>query len=112
MADRTLQAAEALQAEGISVELIELAWLRPLDCASIIESVGKTRRLAIVEEQVHAGGWGATVISELVRAGVSMATPKVLGLPDDVLIPYSPSLEDALVPNVESIATFLRECAD
>src|SRR6202049_1185514 len=63
MADRSLAAAESLAEEGISAEVVELRWLRPLDYDTIIESVSKTGRLLVVEEQVHAAGWGATVIS-------------------------------------------------
>jgi hypothetical protein len=57
---------------------------------------------------VHAGGWGATVISELTMRGVPMAQPSALSLADDVLLPYSPSLEDEIVPSVERIAAAVR----
>jgi pyruvate/2-oxoglutarate/acetoin dehydrogenase E1 component len=109
MADRATQAADVLAQEGVSAEVIELRWLRPLDYDSIIESVAKTGRLMIVEEQVHAAGWGATVISELTMRGVDMARPVALSMPDDLLVPYSPSLEDAIIPSVETIAATVRE---
>lgn len=109
MADRAAAAADQLGEEGISVEVVELRWLRPLDLDSIIDSVAKTGRLLVVEEQVHAGGWGATVISELTMRGVAMSRPAALGLPDDLLMPYSPTLEDAIVPSVEAIAGGIRE---
>jgi acetoin:2,6-dichlorophenolindophenol oxidoreductase subunit beta len=108
MVDRAVAAAEALAAEGIEVELIDLRWLRPLDYDTIIASVTKTGRLLVVEEQVHAGSWGATVISELTMRGVPMSRPSALSLADDVLIPYSPSLEDEVVPSVERIAQSVR----
>ena len=108
MTDRATQAADLLAPESISVEVLELRWLRPLDYDTIIESVGKTGRLMIVEEQVHAGGWGATVISELTMRGVAMAPPTALSLRDDVLIPYSPHLEDEIVPSVDAIARSIR----
>lgn len=108
MADRASQAADLLAEDGISVEVLELRWLRPLDLESVAESIKKTGRLAVVEEQVHAGGWGATVISGLTRRGTPMARPTALSLPDDLLIPYSPSLEDAVVPSVEAIASHIR----
>ena len=109
MADRAAAAADQLGEEGISVEVVELRWLRPLDLDSIIDSVAKTGRLLVVEEQVHAGGWGATVISELVVRGVEMSRPAALSLSDDLLIPYSPTLEDAIVPSAETIAARIRE---
>jgi pyruvate dehydrogenase E1 component beta subunit len=112
MADRTATAAQALAEEGISVEVIELRWLRPLDYDTIIESVTKTGRLLIVEEQVHAGGWGATLISELTMRGIEMARPSALSLPDDLLISYSPTLEDAIIPSTEQIAARIRASLD
>jgi acetoin:2,6-dichlorophenolindophenol oxidoreductase subunit beta len=109
MADRATQAADLLAQEGVSAEVIELRWLRPLDYDSIVASVTKTGRLLVVEEQVHAAGWGATVISELTMRGVPMARPAALSMADDVLVPYSPSLEDAIVPSVDAIAASVRE---
>jgi pyruvate dehydrogenase E1 component beta subunit len=109
MLDRALQAAEALAAEGIDAEVVDLRWLRPLDVPCVTESVRKTGRLVIAEEQVHAGGWGATLLSRLLRDGVPFAaTPSVVGLPDDLLVPYSPPLEDAIIPDAERIADAVR----
>ncbi len=111
MADRAVAAADALADDGISAEVVELRWLRPLDYDTIVESVTKTGRLLVVEEQVHAGGWGATVISELTMRGVPMSQPSALSLPDDLLIAYSPPLEDAIIPSVEAIAERIRSVA-
>jgi acetoin:2,6-dichlorophenolindophenol oxidoreductase subunit beta len=108
MADRSVAAADALADEGISAEVIELRWLRPLDYETIIASVSKTGRLLVVEEQVHAGGWGATVISELTMRGVPMARPAALSMPDDLLVSYSPTLEDEILPGVDDIAARIR----
>jgi acetoin:2,6-dichlorophenolindophenol oxidoreductase subunit beta len=105
MTDRAVSAAGALIGKDISAEIIDLRWLRPLDTRTILDSVRKTKRLLVVEEQVHAAGWGATVISEVVRAGIVLdAPPQAVSLPDDLLIPYSPSLEDAIIPSVEQIS--------
>ncbi|HZO61629.1 MAG TPA: transketolase C-terminal domain-containing protein, partial [Gaiellaceae bacterium] len=112
MADRSVTAADTLAEEGISAEVVELRWLRPLDYDAIVASVEKTERLLVVEEQVHAGGWGATVISELTQRGVPMGRPAALSLPDDVLIAYSPELEDAIIPGVEAIAARIRSVVE
>jgi pyruvate dehydrogenase E1 component beta subunit len=109
MADRAVAAADILKQDGISVEVVELCWLRPVDYDLIFASVERTGQLLVVEEQVHAGGWGATVISTLVQHGVNMRRPSALSLPDDILIPYSPSLEDAVVPSVDAIATTVTD---
>ena len=109
MAERALGAAEQLASEGISAEVIDLRWIRPLDLQTVAASVAKTRRLVIAEEQVHAGGWGATIVSELVMAGQSFATPpRAVGLPYDLPIPYSPPLEDEIIPSAEKIAGAAR----
>jgi pyruvate/2-oxoglutarate/acetoin dehydrogenase E1 component len=110
MADRALTAAEQISQEGVDVEVIDLQWLRPLDFGAVEKSVRRTGRLIVVEEQVHLAGWGATVISELAMRGVQFVRPpKAISLPDDVLVPYSPTLEDAVVPSVETIVSTIRE---
>jgi pyruvate/2-oxoglutarate/acetoin dehydrogenase E1 component len=112
MADRSVTAANALADDGISAEVVELRWLRPIDWDTIVESVSKTGRLLVVEEQVHPGGWGATVISELTMRGVPMARPQALSLPDDLLVSYSPTLEDAIIPSVDAIAARIRSVVE
>ncbi len=112
MLDRAVEAADFLARQGVDAEVIDLRWLRPLDFESVRKSVEKTGRLLVVEEQVHAGGWGASLISRLSIEGVQLAAPpQVVGLRDDVLIPYSPPLEDALIPSVEVIANAARALA-
>lgn len=112
MADRSRAAADALADEGLDVEVIDLRWLRPLDMDTIQASVSKTRRLVIVEEQPHPGGWGATVVSKLAMSGVQLEVPpRAVSLPEDLLIPYSPPLEDAIIPSVERIAETIRAVA-
>ena len=112
MADRAVTAAEALAEDGISAEVVELRWLRPLDYDTVTESVARTGRLLVVEEQVHAGGWGATVISELSMRGVPMERPSALSMPDDLLVSYSPALEDAILPGVDDIAARIRSLVE
>lgn len=110
MADRSLTAAALLADQGIDAEVLDLAWLRPLDTAAVAESVSKTGRLVIAEEQVHAAGWGATLISELTMRGIEWKRPPcAVSLSDQVLIPYSPSLEDQVVPSVERIAEVVAD---
>jgi pyruvate dehydrogenase E1 component beta subunit len=109
MVHRALQAANMLQDEGIDAEVIDLRWIRPLDLETVTASVEKTGRLVVAEEQWHNGGWGATLISRLTTSGTSMATaPRAIGLPDDMLIPYAPPLEDAVIPSAERIADEVR----
>jgi acetoin:2,6-dichlorophenolindophenol oxidoreductase subunit beta len=109
LAERSLAAAEQLAADGISAEVIDLRWIRPLDLPTVAASVAKTGRLLIAEEQVHAGGWGATIVSELAMAGTPFkAPPSAVSLPYDMPIPYSPPLEDEIIPSPERIADAAR----
>lgn len=109
MVERALKAADALAADGISAEVIDLRWIRPLDLDTVGASVAKTGRLVVAEEQVHAGGWGATLISELTMAGQRWASPpRAVSLPYDLPIPYSPPLEDQILPSAERIAAAVR----
>ncbi|HEY3765168.1 MAG TPA: transketolase C-terminal domain-containing protein [Gaiellales bacterium] len=99
-----LAAAEPLAAAGIDAEVIDLRSLRPLDHATVIESVRRTTRLLAIEEGPHLGGWA----SGLLGAVAELA----LGDLDDVWtlttpptpMPYSPPLEDAYLPGADAIA--------
>ena len=109
MVERALAAAKLLESEDISLEVIDLRWIRPLDVATVKASVQRTGRLLVAEEQVHAGGWGATVISELAMAGLPQrSTPRAVSLPGDICVSYSPPLEDAIIPSVERLAEVAR----
>ena len=112
MLDRSVAAAAKLAEEGIDAEVIDLRWIRPIDLPTVRASVEKTGRLVVAEEQVHAGGWGATVISGLVQEGVQFAAPpRRVSLPDDYPIPYSPVLEDQVLPSVDVIVEAARAAA-
>lgn len=109
MVDRSLAAAERLAEEGIDVEVVDLRWLRPLDGDAVRASVERTGRLLVAEEQVHPGGWGATVISQIAQAGIALqAPPAAVSMPDDQHVGYAPPLEAAVVPSVDAIADAAR----
>ena len=109
MVERALEAAETIAGEGIAAEVIDLRWIRPLDMPTISASVAKTGRLVVAEEQVHAGGWGATVISELVQGGQRFKSPpRAVSFPPHLLMPYSPPLEDEIIPSAAAIAAAAR----
>ncbi|HVW18466.1 MAG TPA: alpha-ketoacid dehydrogenase subunit beta [Solirubrobacteraceae bacterium] len=103
-----LQAAEALAADGISAEVLDLRTLRPMDTDAILASLAKTHRLAVVEEGPANGGWGGEVLAVAAEHGLHdvddvwrLATP-------EHPIPYSPPLEDAFLPGVEAIVASVR----
>ena len=109
MVPRAVEAARQLAEEGIEAEVVDLRVLRPLNIAPILESLGRTGRLVLVEEQHRLGGWGAQVIAEVVEQapGVLEGPPRRVTLPDHPL-PFSPALEDAARPSVERIAEAVR----
>jgi acetoin:2,6-dichlorophenolindophenol oxidoreductase subunit beta len=110
MVQKSLDAAEVLAAEGIDLEVIDLRCIRPIDSATIIESVKKTTRLACVYEAVKSFGIGAEVsalISESEAFDYLDAPIMRLGGSESP-IPYSPILEKAAVPQVDDIVAGLR----
>jgi len=104
----SLEAAEALERDGISAEVIDLRTLRPFDADTVRASVEKTNRIAVVEEGPQTGGWAGEVLATVTEQALGhlddawrMATP-------DTPIPYSPPLEDAFLPGADRIATEIR----
>lgn len=101
---KTLEAAEALEAEGISAEVIDLRSLRPLDDATIMASVAKTRRAVIVDEGWRTGSLSAEVSARIMeQAFWSLDGPVGRVCSEEVPIPYPKHLEDASIPEVPGI---------
>lgn len=109
MVERIQSAAQELERVGISAELFDLRVIRPLQMASIVDSVTRTHRLLVVEENHSLGGWGGELIASVVAEAFDSldAPPERLTLPDWPM-PYSPKLEDAALPSVEAIVTKAR----
>lgn len=110
MVHRALEAAEKLAEEGISVEVIDLRTLVPLDKKAIVDSVKKTHRLLVVDEDYLSYGMTGEVIAVVAEEALDYldAPPKRVAVPD-VPIPYSNPLEDFVIPNAERIAQAVRE---
>jgi len=112
MVHEALAAAASVEAEGISVEVIDLRTVAPLDMATILESVHKTSRLLIAHEAVVPFGIGAEIAATVARDAFwdldapiervgAAATPS----------PYAPDLERAWLPDREDIAAAIRRLA-
>jgi pyruvate dehydrogenase E1 component beta subunit len=111
MVHKSLDAAAQVAEEGIDVEVIDLRSLRPMDTATIIESVKKTSRLLTVYEAVKTLGIGAEVsaaIAESEAFDYLDAPIMRLGGAESPL-PYNPELEKAAVPQVPDIVAALRK---
>ena len=104
-----LQAAEQLAAEGISAEVIDLRCLIPLDAAAVLESVGRTSRLVIVEENPYQGGWGATVASLVADEGFELLDAPIKRVAaENVPLPFADSLEDIVMPTTEKVTAAIK----
>ncbi len=103
-----LAAADALAADGIDAEVIDLRVLRPLDLATPAESLSRTNRLLVLEEGARTGGWSATVLAELTEHGLGDVDDAWRITTADLPIPFSPALEDAFLPSAESVADAVR----
>jgi pyruvate dehydrogenase E1 component beta subunit len=110
MVHKALEAAEILAKEGINIEVIDLRSIRPIDTATIIESVKKTTRLAVVYEGVKTLGIGAEISALIAESeAFDYLDAPILRLGGaESPIPYSPILEKAAVPQVEGIVEGLR----
>jgi pyruvate dehydrogenase E1 component beta subunit len=99
MVDVALKAAEALAGEGIDAEVINLRSLRPLDTATIIESVKKTNRIVSVEEGWPFAGIGAEVAMQVIEHAFDwLDAPPVRVHGMDVPLPYAANLEKLALP--------------
>ncbi len=99
-----LEAADRLAGEGISVEVIDLRTLVPLDEQVILRSIRKTHRLLIAHEDTKRGGFGAEVAAVVAERGVwELEAPIARVTAPDTPVPYSPPLEYAFLPRTEDI---------
>jgi pyruvate/2-oxoglutarate/acetoin dehydrogenase E1 component len=104
-----LRAADELAADGIELEVVDLRTLRPIDRATVRESVARTNRLLVVEEGPRTGGWSESVLAGVAEDGLEDLDDAWRVTTDDAPIPYSPPLEDAFLPGVERIVASVRE---
>ena len=106
---KTLAAAGTLGAEGIEAEVIDLRVLRPLDDATIMESVGRTRRAVIVDEGWRSGSLSAEIAMRIVeQAFFELDAPIRRVCTREVPIPYAAHLEQAALPQADTIAAAAR----
>jgi len=101
---KCLEAAEALEADGISVEVVDLRTLAPLDKETILASARKTGRAIVVHEAVKRGGVGGDIAAMLMEEAYDDLDGPVLRIAGrNTPIPYNLNIEKACVPSVEDI---------
>jgi pyruvate dehydrogenase E1 component beta subunit len=106
---KALAAAGELAADGIEAEVIDLRTLRPLDEATVLESVRKTRRAIVVDEAWRSGSFAAEVSARIMEGAFhELEAPVARVCSDEVPIPYAKHLEDAALPQVQDIVAAAR----
>jgi 2-oxoisovalerate dehydrogenase E1 component beta subunit len=109
MVHHALDAAATLAGEGIEIEVIDLRSIVPLDTETILASVAKTSRALVVYESHRFLGVGAEVAATIAEEGFAdLDAPVVRLAPPNVPVPFSPSLEDAYLPQVGDIEDAVR----
>jgi len=109
-ANDCLAAAETLQGEGISVEVIDLRTLSPLDIDTVVASVAKTHRAVVAHEAVRFGGFGAEVAAQIGELAFdSLDAPVGRVAAPFSPVPFSPALEGLYVPDAGRIAAAVRD---
>ena len=92
-----------LAGSGLSAEVIDLRTLRPLDIETVLASLAKTHRIAVVEEGPLTGGWAGEVLALVTEQGLGELDDAWRITTPDGPIPYSPPLEDAFLPGADKI---------
>lgn len=106
---KSLEAAEKLAAEGVSVEVIDLRSLAPLDDEAIFATVRKTNRVLIVHEDTRTGGIAGEITARINETCFAYLDAPVLRVTaHDIPLPYAPQLEDFVLPQVDDIVTAVR----
>jgi pyruvate dehydrogenase E1 component beta subunit len=102
-------AAEVLEKEGISCEIIDLRTIRPIDYATVIQSVKKTNRLVVVEESWPLGSIATEITFKVQKDAFDYLDSPILRVTcADVPLPYAPTLIEAALPNAEKVVKAIK----
>lgn len=110
MVYRAMEAAEILEKEGISVEVIDPRTLVPFDYEKVISSLKKTSRLMIVEEDTRRNGWGAEIAAQIAEDALYYLDAPIKRVATyDVPIPFAPLMENFVIPSAQRIVEEARK---
>jgi len=106
------EAAQQLDADGVSVEILDLRTVMPWDRAAALESARKTSKVLVLHEDTRTGGFGAEIAATIAEEAFEDldAPVKRIAAPDTP-VPFSPVLEKAFIPQVDDVVAGLRELA-
>lgn len=112
MVQQSLEVARTMESKGISVEVIDLRTLNPLDEETMYSSIRKTNRVAIVHEDTLTGGFGAELSALIAQNCFEFLDAPIMRIAAlNTPVPYSPPLEDAMLPNKKKIQDGLEQLA-
>ena len=107
---QALSAAGQLDAEDVSVEVIDLRTLVPMDVELVLESLSRTNRLVVAHEATERGGWAGELISRVVAEGFDeLDAPPLRAGSRSVPIPFSQELEESMIADERLIAQKIRQ---
>jgi 2-oxoisovalerate dehydrogenase E1 component beta subunit len=106
-------AAEILEQEGVSVEVLDLRTLIPWDREAVLEAARRTSKVLVLHEDTRTGGFGAEIAATIAEEAFEHLDGPVRRLAaPDTPVPFSPPLEQAYLPQVDDVVAGLRELAD
>jgi pyruvate dehydrogenase E1 component beta subunit len=107
---KTLAAADRLAADGIEAEVVDLRSLRPLDGETVMASVERTHRAVVIDEAWRSGSFAAEVSARIMESAFyQLDAPVARVCSAEVPMPYAKQLEDAAIPQVDTIVRSARE---
>jgi 2-oxoisovalerate dehydrogenase E1 component beta subunit len=107
------EAAQQLEDDDVSVEIVDLRTVLPWDKLAVLESVRKTSKVLVLHEDTRTGGFGAEIAATIAEeAFEDLDAPVKRMAAPDTPVPFSPPLEKAFIPQVEDVAAGLRELAE
>ena len=107
------EAAQQLEGDGISVEILDLRTLIPWDKQAVLQSVSKTSKALVLHEDTQTGGFGGEIAATIAEEAFEEldAPIKRIAAPD-TSVPFSPALEKAFIPQVDGVAKGIKELAE
>ena len=107
------EAAQQLDGDGVSVEILDLRTIIPWDRQAVLESARKTSKVLVLHEDTRTGGFGGEIAATIAEeAFEDLDAPiKRIAAPDTP-VPFSPPLEKAFIPQVDDVVAGLRELAE
>jgi pyruvate/2-oxoglutarate/acetoin dehydrogenase E1 component len=112
MVHTAAEAAQQLEGEAISMEIVDLRSVMPWDKAAVLESVRKTSKALVLHEDTHTGGFGAEIAATIAEEAFEDLDGPVRRITaPDCPVPFSPVLEQAYIPQVDDVVSGVRDLA-